>query len=331
MSPRRYILLLLLLSGPLAVAQGGFFRLPDRLMSEGRIGSVSKKAMPALPEWDYSPVRFAPEGVRAVSADLPFARYLLDQGLLGDAETLVCGSYLPSDTLSFLRAEVLFARRKLPQAAELFALIPPSSPFAAEARHYAVATEAYLGHYDAAAGVIDSFASLGMTGSASPGMTDFPQLTALQGAGVALLRGDNAAWQRWSSAFSYDDYSCAEGQRVLDDIASRRFGRRKHAGVAALFSAVIPGSGKLYAGRIGEGIAAFLTVGSLGAITAEQGLRHGWKDWRTLIAGSLCAWFYIGNIYGSYLSVSIENNETLTRDNLMVLYHLHIPLRSIFR
>ena len=157
------------------------------------------------------------------------------------------------------------------------------------------------------------------------------QLTALQGAGVALLRSDQSDWQRWQAAFSYDDYHCAEGQRIFDDIASRRFGPRKRAGLAAAFSAIIPGSGKVYAGRVGEGVAAFLTVGSLGVITAEQGIRHGWKDWRTLLAGSLFTWFYIGNIYGSYLSVSIENDEILTRDNLLVLYHLHIPLRSIFR
>ena len=343
MSPRRNILLLTLLIGPVAAAQDGFFRLPDRLMSEGRIGSVSKKVLPTLPEWDFTPVRFAPDGSRPVSADLPFAQYLLEHSLLGDAETLICGSYLPSDTLSFLRAEVLFARRKLPQAAELFAGISPSSPFAAQARHYAVATEAYLGHYDTAAALLSSLSSrpwgeasgeISGDVSTSLDMTEspaYPQLTALQGAGIALLRGDEAAWQRWSGAFTYDDYACAESQRTLDEIASRRFVRRQYAGVAALFSAVIPGSGKIYAGRIGEGVAAFLTVGSLGAITAEQGIRHGWKDWRTLLAGSLCAWFYSGNIYGSYLSVSIENNETLKRDNLLVLYHLHIPLRSIFR
>ena len=328
MFPRRHIVLsllsLLLMQG--AAAQGvvgSFFHLPDRLMSEGRMGSVSKRALPILPEWDYTPVLFAPDGTRPISADLPFARHLMEHSLLPDAMTLLSGSYSPSDTLSFLRAEMLFAQRKLPQAAELFAAVHPSSPFAAAARHYGVATEAYLGHYDAAAGLIDGFATLGMA--------DSSQLTALQGAGVALLREDPAEWQRWQSAFTYDDYNCAEGQRIMDEIARRRFGRQKSAGVAALLSAVVPGSGKVYAGRIGEGISAFLTVGSLAAITAEQGIRNGWKDWRTLLAGSICAWFYIGNIYGSYLSVSIENNETLAADNYLVLYHLHIPLRSIFR
>ena len=83
--------------------------------------------------------------------------------------------------------------------------------------------------------------------------------------------------------------------------------------------------------NVGEGVAAFLTVGSLGAITAENWNRHGPKDWRTIVAGSLCAVFYLGNIYGSYLSVSIENNEHVAAENTAIVYHLHIPLRSIFR
>jgi hypothetical protein len=96
-------------------------------------------------------------------------------------------------------------------------------------------------------------------------------------------------------------------------------------------SALVPGAGKVYAGRVGEGVAAFLTVGSLGAVTAENWSKHGMKDWRTIVSGALCATFYLGNIYGSYMSVSIERDERLAAENTLVLYHLHLPLRSIFR
>ena len=41
--------------------------------------------------------------------------------------------------------------------------------------------------------------------------------------------------------------------------------------------------------------------------------------------------FYIGNIYGSYVSVSLYNQDLRNAQNTAILYHIHIPLRSLFR
>ena len=329
--PRRILSLLFFL---LLVSQGvsgqirGILGFPDRVMSSSRIGRTSSRNIPEIPSADTSRIIFPPYGTKPLAGDYGFFNYLVDNGLSLDAKTLIRMPYAKSDTLDFLRAKVLFLERKLSQASEYFSKVPASSPFGPESFYYRIVSLSSSGQYDRAAELLSPQGAPPAFSKDGP----YAELTALQSAGLALLRGDKDEWMRSSSAFTFEDYTLSESERVLSEIALSRFeSAPKHAGVAALASAIVPGAGKLYAGRVGEGVAAFLTVGSLGAITAENWNRHGPKDWRTIVAGSLCAVFYLGNIYGSYLSVSIENNEHVAAENTAIVYHLHIPLRSIFR
>ena len=328
--PRRIhiIIFLLALSFPAQGQVRGILGLPDRIMSSSRIGRVSAREVPAIPVADTSRIQFPKDGERNISEDYDFFNYLKDNDFRTDAKTLILGSYAPSDTLDFLRATVLFSDLKLAQASELFGRVPFDSPFGPESFYYQVVSLTSAGEYDKAYGLLSSPSIRSRFSEGGP----YAELTALQAAGLSLLRGEEDEWLRHSSSFTFGDYALAESERVMSEIGQRRFGSKsKHAGVAALASAVIPGAGKVYAGRLGEGVAAFLTVGSLGAITAENWVRHGGKDWRTILAGSLCATFYLGNIYGSYMSVSIENNDRITAENTAIVYHLHLPLRTVFR
>ena len=319
--PRRLLSLLLFIL-PFTCAEGqvrGILGFPDRVMSSSRISRASSREVPQKPASDTSRVSFSEYGTRYISDDYDFFGYLADNDLKQDAMTLVSGGYFPSDTLDYLRAKILFTERKFGQASELFSKVPAASVFGPESFHYDIVALSNLGEYGRASELLSSGGS-------------YPELTSLQGAGLALLREDKDDWPRYSSGFTYSDHALAESERILSEIGASRFDSRgKHAGLAALASAVIPGAGKVYAGRLGEGVAAFLTVGSLGAITAENWKKHGLRDWRTIVAGSLCATFYLGNIYGSYMSVSIEKDERENAENMVILYHLHLPLRSVFR
>ena len=323
---RRSVMLFLSLVLPFAASgqAGGILGLPDRIMSSSRIGRVSSANIPELQVRDTSSVDFPEGGTRWVSEDYPFFKYLSDNNLKQDALTLVSGAYAPSDTLDFLRAKVLFSESRFSTASRLFGKVPPSSAFGPEALHYRVVSLASNGDFKGAARTLDQ-------NPYSPGERGY-ELSALQGAGIALLRADKEEWDRRSTCFTYGDFAMAESERILKEISSSLLSpSRKSPGIAAALSAVVPGAGKVYAGRLGEGVAAFLTVGSLGAITAENWCRHGLSDWRTIVAGTLCATFYLGNIYGSYMSVSVENDERIAAGHTVVLYHIHLPLRYIFR
>ena len=322
------VLVLFLAVVPTMDGQAGkILSLPDRIMSSSRIGKISTISGPSVPLPDTSRISFPEGGSRYVSEDLGFYEYLSGEGLDTDAGTLVRGSYMPSDTLDFLRGKSLFSYRRWDQASELLSKVPATSAYGTESFFYRINSLVFLGRYDSAASE-HSLREQTLEYQGGP----YNELFAQQGAGLALLRHDKDNWQRYSSAFTYSDYTLEESERIMSEIALSRFsGKEKRAGVAALLSAVVPGSGKVYAGRIGEGVASFLTVGSLGAITAENWKKHGIKDWRTILAGSLCTTFYLGNIYGSYISVSIEKDERTKAEDSLIIYHLHIPVRGNFR
>lgn len=83
--------------------------------------------------------------------------------------------------------------------------------------------------------------------------------------------------------------------------------RFKKPFIGALLSGVIPGLGRVYAGRTGDGISSFLlTVGS-----AVSGYVYYKREAMipSIIFGSLATFFYLGDIYGSTLSVKIYNDK----------------------
>ncbi|MCR5018281.1 MAG: hypothetical protein K6A64_05740 [Bacteroidales bacterium] len=104
--------------------------------------------------------------------------------------------------------------------------------------------------------------------------------------------------------------------------------KRKSPLLAASMSAVIPGSGKIYAGDLRSGVSTFLVVGALGAMMAESAHKLGWQDWRTIALTSVFGVFYIGNIYGSAVSVSVIKSTYEDAQKAGLLFDLHIPLHQ---
>ena len=256
-----------------------------------------------------------------ISADYDFVEYLIDTDLKHDASVLLGREgYFKSDTLTYLRGWTAYQLKELEPALELFRAVPQDSPFAEKSFFYGNAVSAHLGEYDAPAALLDVYEG------------PYRDLRAVQAAGLALLRADPEAYKRAASGFGYSDFALVEAERQLDEIYGFRFERpQKSPLLAAAASAVVPGLGKVYAGRIGEGIESFLLTGAMGAITAEHWIKDGPGSWKTIVPGLLCAALYIGNIYGSYVSVSIYNNSVKDAQQTAILYNIHIPLRSVFK
>ena len=93
-------------------------------------------------------------------------------------------------------------------------------------------------------------------------------------------------------------------------------------------SAIIPGSGKIYAGDLRSGVSSFLVVGALGLMAAESWKKLGGKDWRTITLTSVFGLFYTANIYGSALSVSIIKQTYEDAQKATLLFDLRIPLHE---
>jgi len=74
---------------------------------------------------------------------------------------------------------------------------------------------------------------------------------------------------------------------------------------AGIFSAIIPGAGKIYTQEYGDGITAFILTG-LFAYLAYTNFDHDHPT-RAWIFTAIGAGFYAGNIYGSVASAQIFN------------------------
>jgi len=79
----------------------------------------------------------------------------------------------------------------------------------------------------------------------------------------------------------------------------------KNPAWAGIFSAIIPGSGKMYVGEWGDGITGLL-ITSLFAFLAYDNFKanHNTRAW---IFTGIGAFFYAGNIYGSITAAQIFN------------------------
>jgi hypothetical protein len=100
--------------------------------------------------------------------------------------------------------------------------------------------------------------------------------------------------------------------------------------VAGCLSAVVPGLGKVYAGNNGQALATFLTCGLFGAIATENIIKQGIKNPQSIFFTGMFGLFYIGNIWGSALSVQLVKTEKQFENKHNILVGLKLPISKFF-
>lgn len=83
----------------------------------------------------------------------------------------------------------------------------------------------------------------------------------------------------------------------------------KSPALAGIMSAVVPGSGKMYAGRWNDGIYSLVLVGLLAYQSYDSFRDHGIESTKAWIYTSVGSVFYLGNIYGSVIAVKLGNQQ----------------------
>ena len=157
------------------------------------------------------------------------------------------------------------------------------------------------------------------------------ELTTYECSGIALLKRDFATYDSLSKDFLPSTGIIAtEYQKLSANYELLRSTKKKSAFVAGCLSAVIPGLGKIYSGKKGQAFSAFMKVVPLGIIAFENMERHGVKDAQFIIYASLFSLFYIGNIWGSALSIQVAYQEKINEINHQITVGLHIPVERLF-
>lgn len=98
---------------------------------------------------------------------------------------------------------------------------------------------------------------------------------------------------------------------------------RKKPVVAAFLSAVIPGSGKCYAGKWRSGMMAFLINAGYAVQTYESSVKLGRTHPFTVINAGLFTVFYVVNIYGSVQGIFEQRKQRQKQFLADAIYYYH--------
>lgn len=226
------------------------------------------------------------------------------------------------DTLNFLLGYAYYQQRQLEESTKYFLNVSPESASYMKARFTSIYNSLYNQNYSEANNLLNGLNTNNKLHS---------EYMAMQKAGLTLLNKNYEAYPNSSKEFSYSYFPVEKEQKELDiyyqDLISFK---PKSMALAGVMSTVIPGTGKMYAGKLGEGVSAMLVVSILGAMTVENYVKRGLTNYKTITFGSLFTVFYLGNIYGSMVSVKVYRDEFYKTYERKILVNLHIPLRNIF-
>jgi len=262
------------------------------------------------------------------SKELRFAQYLLDKDagreaihVMEQIDTTTL-SIPEKDTLFYMLGWAAYSARQLDKSIQYLMKVSPGYLQYGKSRFFSAYCQAFQGRIDTAIGVLRP---LPLPDSVQQ------ELRSLQLAGIALLKRDYKTYLEEHSRFTYSSYVFSKEERRMQLYYDRLSGfRRRSPVLAGIYSAVVPGLGKFYAGKKKQGIAAFLPVVSLAALTYEAYRKDGAGSARFIGFGALFSIFYIGNIWGSTLSVKIRRNEFYKEYDNKILFDMHIPLRNFF-
>ena len=264
----------------------------------------------------------------AFSTEMRFARYLFDKELYAEASYVLdqlndSPLQRPQrDSLYYWQGWIAYTTKRLSYAADRFRLVSDSCAWAQKSRFFEAYCLAFIKDTAAAGKVLLSL-------HATDSLTR--EMVSLQQAGISLLQRDYAQYNQLRKNFSYAYYSMEAEEKRMDDYRDKlSIAKTKSPFLAGLYSAVIPGAGKIYAGKKKQGIGSFLPVISLAALTYEAYNRGGVKSARFIGFGSLFCLFYTANIWGSVMSVKVTQQERNTYYDNKILFDMHIPLRNLY-
>ncbi len=269
------------------------------------------------------------QNISSEKNELAFANYLINKAKYNDAIYILeqfskKNSFATSitDSISFLKAWCYYNSKQADSAALYFGRVSNNSASFASARFFASFNNGFIKNYDLARNNLLDISTADSL---------YFALKNLDLAGLSLLERNLDDYQKFADNFSFSLYQLANEENEMN-IAFKNISERKQKSmlIAGTLSAIVPGLGKIYTGKSGEGLAAFFFVGGLAAITIENYLKAGVNNYKTITFGTLFSIFYIGNIYGSVFSVKMQDDLFAEETNFAILFNMHLPLRTIF-
>lgn len=260
--------------------------------------------------------------------ELPFIEHLIDKKYYDEVIHLIdndirnYGEGPQQDSLNFYKGWAHYSLKNLDQSTALFLKVGKESPFYLKSRFFAGYNQTFLENYDEARKI---FSQINANDEINLSLVNF------EICGISMLQKDwlkaNAQLQQLNSNIALINQQVTALKQINNEQAKHR---SKSPLLAGLMSGIVPGSGKIYAGKTGQGIATMIATTGFGLITWENYRKLGIGHFKTIFFGSIFAANYVSNIYGSVISVRIIENEYQDAIHNQILFQLHIPLRNFF-
>lgn len=259
--------------------------------------------------------------------ELPFIEHLTNKGhyneviYLIDTDSLNYGQDR-QDSINYYKGWAHYSLKNLEKSTKSFLNVGEKSSFYLKSRFFAGYNQIFLENYPEARKIISQ-----VKAQNEPNLS----LVNLELSGIEMLQGNWTKAKEQLQQVNPNAATINQQAAVLSQICrDQETHRTKSPLLAGIMSAIIPGSGKIYAGKTGEGIAAMIATTGFGLIAWENYRKLGISNIKTIFFSGIFAANYVSNIYGSVISVTIIENEYLNVQHNQILFQLHIPLRNFF-
>lgn len=266
-------------------------------------------------------------GFSQTKSDLSFIEHLINKGNYKEAIFLFKSDSMKlmhsqADSLNYYKGWAHYSVKNLELSTQSFLLVGKESPFYAKSHFFAGYNQIYLNRYDEAR---NTFERLNIEDETKKLLVNFEL------GGIEMLQTNWDAAQKHFEKISPDNALLSQHITALQQLNDGlKAHHKKSAFLAGLMSGIVPGSGKIYAGKTGEGVAQMIATTGFGLVAWENYRKVGINNLRTIFFGSIFLATYISNIYGSAISVKITENNYSNAVHNQILFHLHIPLRNFF-
>ncbi|MCK5821511.1 MAG: hypothetical protein KAH17_06480 [Bacteroidales bacterium] len=267
-------------------------------------------------------------GSQAQYLQADYARHLSDNRDFQEVIDLT--SALPShitgskaDSLNFYRAWAMYNLKRVSEGVENFRKVSSDSRLFNRSMFFSAWSLAYLGRYDDARHDLSQIKN--------PDKIE-KELLRIQNSGLYLLSSQADSALLALNSLSNQNTVYSDQIELLKEYTLEIMDfRPRSMAISGLLSTIIPGAGKIYAGEKGTGIGSFLLLAGLGGIAVENILKSGIVSWNSIIFTSLFGVFYLGNIYGSIISIKTYRERFYEGKEQAIVATLLIPLRDYYR
>ena len=272
-------------------------------------------------------VLFVNSAFAQVKSDIPFIKHLINKGYYNEAIYLIENetinyNNLQQDSLNYLRGWAYYSIKNLELSTTSFLEVNRESPFYWKSHFFAGYNQIFLGNYNTTRNIFERM-----------NIMDEPNLSLMnfELSGLEMLQGNWLEADERLKMVNKNIPSLNQQVLALEKISKGQENYRSKSPIlAGIMSGIIPGSGKIYVGKTGAGIASFIGTVGFGLITWENYHKLGISNAKTIIFGSIFVVNYVSNIYGSVISVKVSENEYIDAVHNQILFQLHVPLRNFF-